>query len=340
MLEPIIQISRSNKKWVTLISILFCCLFYFPVQSQSSQFWIPSDTLNKKRFWWVAGGGATAYTATSIGLYEIWYKNYPRGPFRSFDDWGEWENMDKWGHMMTAYTESYLAYKGALWTGVPQKKAVWIGAGIGTLLQTTVEVMDGFSARWGFSWHDMAFNTAGTVLFTSQELLWQEQRLLIKVSSTRPRYSEAPITDPRSGLTASAREAAFDLYGTNFFEYLLKDYNAMTVWASINPHAFLGEKAQDSRFPPWLNLAVGIGADGIYGAYGNVWTAPDNRTLNLTQFPRQRQYYLSLDIDTARIKTNNPFLKTVFSVVRWVKVPAPTLEWNSAGQFKFHPIYW
>jgi len=114
----------------------------------------------------------------------------------------------------------------------------------------------------------------------------------------------------------------------------------MTVWASINPHAFLGEKAANSRFPSWLNLAVGIGADGIYGAYGNVWTAPDDQRLNLTQFHSYRQYYLSLDIDTGRIKTNRPFLKTVFSVIRWIKVPAPTLEWNSQGNFKFHAIYW
>ena len=340
MLEPIIQIYRSIKKPQVYFVLGLCFLACLPAKSQSANFWVPSDTLNKKRFWLVTGGGAIAYTGASIGLYEIWYKNFERGPFRTFDDWGEWENMDKWGHLMTAYTESYLAYKGARWTGLPQKKAALVGAGVGTLLQTTVEVMDGFSARWGFSWHDVAFNTAGSAIFLSQELIWEEQRLLIKVSSTRPKYSEMPITDPRSGLTASPKEAAFDLYGSNFFEYLLKDYNAMTIWASINPHSFLGKNAESSSFPAWLNLAVGIGADGVYGAYGNAWTAPDGRVLNLRQFPRQRQYYLSLDIDTGRIKTKHPFLKTVFSVVRWVKIPAPTLEWDGGRQFKFHPIYW
>ena len=329
----------------TIYSFLKCCLillFILPFQNtygQNGQFWVPSDTLNKKRLWSLAGGGTLAYSGATVGLYHLWYKNYDLEPIHSKDDWGQWENMDKWGHSMATYTEAYLAYKGARWTGLSERQAIWTGAGVGTLLQLTVEVMDGFSARWGFSWYDLAFNTGGVALFTSQQLLWHDQRMLLKVSSSRPNYSTM-LMEGSGGLMASPKDAAYDLYGQHIFEYLFKDYNAMTIWLSLNPNSFLGEKKDKSPIPDWLNLAVGIGADGIYGAYGNVWTAPNGERLSLTQYDRYKQYYLSLDIDTSRIKTNNPFLKTLFSTFRWIKIPSPTLEFNTKGEVIFHPIFW
>lgn len=318
--------------------LLWMFTFGLSLNAQTGRFWMPSDTLNKERFWSLTGGTTLAYTGATIGLYQIWYKNYDTEPIHSKDDWGQWENMDKWGHAMATYAQSYLAYKGARWTGMSERAAIWTGAGVGTLTQLTIEIMDGFSARWGFSWYDFGFNTGGAALFAGQQLLWQEQRMLIKVSSTRPNYSTV-LREGTNGLMASPQDAAYDLYGRTIFEYLLKDYNAMTIWASVNPNAFLGKHKDKSPIPDWLNLAVGIGADGIYGAW-NVWTAPRGERLRLTDYERYRQYYLSLDIDTARIPTRSPFLKTLFSTFRWIKVPAPTLEWNTRGEVIFHPVFW
>lgn len=319
--------------------LLWMFTFSLSLNAQTGRFWMPSDTLNKERFWSLTGGTTLAYTGATIGLYQIWYKNYDTEPIHSKDDWGQWENMDKWGHAMATYAQSYLAYKGARWTGMSERAAIWTGAGVGMLTQLTIEIMDGFSARWGFSWYDFGFNTGGAALFAGQQLLWQEQRMLIKVSSTRPNYSTV-LREGTNGLMASPQDAAYDLYGRTIFEYLLKDYNAMTIWASVNPNAFLGKHKDKSPIPDWLNLAVGIGADGIYGAWGNVWTAPGGERLRLTDYERYRQYYLSLDIDTARIPTRSPFLKTLFSTFRWIKVPAPTLEWNTRGEVIFHPVFW
>jgi len=50
---------------------------------------------------------------------------------------------------------------------------------------------------------------------------------------------------------------------------------------------------KESRFPKWLNVAVGYGAEGMVGSYYN--------PSNLPHFDRYRQYYLSLDIDFTRI---------------------------------------
>ena len=58
-----------------------------------------------------------------------------------------------------------------------------------------------------------------------------------------------------------------------------------------------------------------------------------------TDVERYRQYYLSLDIDLSRIKTNSGFLKGLFYVLNSIKVPAPTLEINSKGDTEFHLLY-
>jgi hypothetical protein len=54
---------------------------------------------------------------------------------------------------------------------------------------------------------------------------------------------------------------------------------------------------------------------------------------------RYRQFYLSMDVDLTRIKTKSKVLKGIFSVVNFIKIPFPALEYNSLGQVKFHFLY-
>ena len=55
-------------------------------------------------------------------------------------------------------------------------------------------------------------------------------------------------------------------------------------------------------------------------------------------YRRFRQYYLSLDIDFSKIKTNSRFIKTVFKSISYIKVPFPTIE-LSKKKLKGHWIY-
>lgn len=304
-------------------------------------FFQPADTLNKPRFWTCAGGGFAIYSAASIGLYNAWYRGYELTGFHTFDDWGEWKGIDKSGHFLTTYSEAAIIFKGARWTGMNRKAAAWTAAGIGMGLQTTVEVMDGFSEKWGFSWADMAFNTLGAGLFLSQELLWQEQKIVAKLSYTRPNYPVFPIqaSNDGSGVTTLA-ERAKELYGVAFVEGFLKDYNALTIWASVNLRAITGAKS--SWLPPWLNLAVGYGAENVYGGFSNNWTddAGNDFSLDPVLYPRYRQFYLSFDVDLSRIPTRSHFVKTLFTILNWVKIPGPALEVNTLGGVKLHGFYW
>lgn len=314
-----------------IIFIFLAVSFSFPqlqAQTKAELFFRNSDTLNKKRVYGLVGAGVAGYSTAVYFLNKLWYSSYERSSFQFFNDNGEWFQMDKGGHVLTAYVESKWAYQAFRWAGVKEKKAIISGIVAGTIYQTTIEVLDGFSKQWGFSTGDVIANSTGSALFGIQQVAWGEQRILLKMSNFPKNYSKTPVKAP-DGTTKSVHEMAKWLYGDNYFHTYFKDYNALNWWASINPHSF----AKNSKFPSWLNIAVGYSAENVFGAYGNYFPANDNKL-----YPRYRQYLLSLDIDLSKIKTRNKFLKAVCNTFNFVKIPAPALEYNSLGKFKFHPI--
>ena len=54
---------------------------------------------------------------------------------------------------------------------------------------------------------------------------------------------------------------------------------------------------------------------------------------------RERQYFLSFDIDLTKIKTKNKILSSIFHVFGFLKFPAPALELRK-GNIYLHPIYY
>ena len=301
----------------------------------------PATEFHKGRFWLTAGTGTAVYSGISVALWHAWYKGYPLTSFHTFNDWGEWNDMDKAGHLFAAYIECNYAFQGARWTGMNRRAAMWTAMGVGTLLQGTIEIMDGFSEEWGFSFGDIAFNSLGVGMFAAQELLWEEQRILMKASGIRPDYSQEPLFSADGTEVTTLDQRAAGLYGTSFFHVILKDYNALTVWGSVNVHSFVKNRTSD-KFPKWLNLAFGYGAGNLYGGFKNEWTTADGVTFALdpARYPRYRQFYLSPDIDWRKIPTRHRWLKFTLGLFNWVKIPAPALEMNTLGKVKFHYLHW
>ena len=280
-------------------------------QSKLNQFLKPSDSLSKSRRNLVVISQTTLATTTLVGLNQLWYADYERSGFKTINDSGEWLQMDKLGHVFSSYQLGRLGASSLNWAGVSKKDQLIYGSTLGLGFLTAVEVMDGFSEEWGFSWTDMAANVAGTGLYAGQELLWQEQRILLKYS-----FHRTDLAQQRP-----------DKLGNGFSEEFLKDYNGQTYWLSANLNSFF----KSESIPNWLNLAFGYGADGML-------TGEANDPLFLEQ-KRMRQYYLSLDIDLSRIRTNSNILKTIFDVFNVIKIPFPTLELNDNGRLKWHYIY-
>lgn len=257
------------------------------------------------------------YAGTVTGLYSLWYSNYALSGFHFFNDNGEWLQMDKTGHTFSAYIAGRAGYNVCRWTGLDEKRSALVGGNLGWAFLLSVEVMDGFSKGWGFSWGDMAANTTGSAMFISQQLIWHEQRVELKFSYHPSKYAQYRP----------------DLLGSNFKEQFFKDYNGQTLWLSANLHSFL---KKDSRFPAYLNFAFGYGAEGMTGAFNN---ATSYKGKDIPEFERYRQFYFSPDIDLTKIKTHSRVLKFIFEATRFIKIPLPALEFNTKNQVKFHPLY-
>lgn len=316
--------------------ILFLVIFFSILQSRicSQSFFSPSDTLNKTRVYAALGVTTAVSTSFAIGLYNTWYAKYEKEPFHFFNDMGEWRYMDKVGHIHTAYFQGYLSYKGAKWTGLDNRKSIMTGIICSTIFQGTVEMFDAYSAKWGFSIGDMAANITGTTIFATQQYLWNEQKIIIKISSFPKSYSTNPIISIDGNSTTDLKTRTNELFGRGYFERYLKDYNAQTYWASFNLHALLRE---GNRWPSWLNIAVGYGAENLYGGFDNTWST-NGRTfaLDTEKYPRISQFYISPDIDFSKIKTKSPFLKSLFTGLNIFKMPSPAIEINTNGQILFH----
>ncbi|WP_405570733.1 DUF2279 domain-containing protein [Winogradskyella sp. Asnod2-B02-A] len=290
--------------------LLLSCGLLFS-QSKLNTFLKPSDSLDTSRRNTVAISEAAVASATLIALNQLWYADYPRSSFKTLNDSGEWLQMDKMGHVFSSYQLGRLGANTLNWAGVSKKDQLLYGSTLGFGFLTVVEVMDGFSEEWGFSWTDMAANAAGTGLHVGQELLWNEQRIVLKYSFHSTQF---------------AKQRPNKL-GNGFSEEFLKDYNGQTYWLSANINSFL----KTEFVPNWLNVAFGYGAEGMLTG-----EAYDPLFLNQN---RKRQYYLSLDVDLTRIKTNSNVLKSIFDVINVIKVPFPTLELDSNGRLKGRLIY-
>ncbi|HBS86495.1 MAG: hypothetical protein A2W91_19960 [Bacteroidetes bacterium GWF2_38_335] len=261
-----------------------------------------TDSINKKRLYTIVAAESGAFCISLTGLYAAWYKGYPSSSFHWFDDSDEWLQMDKCGHAYSSYYFNTILTEGFRWTGMSNKKSVLWGSGLAFLFIGSIEVFDGFSAKWGASWTDLTANTSGIALYGVQQYFWEDQRIKLKYSFRKSSYAKYRP----------------DALGNNFAEYLIKDYNGQTQWLSVNLKSF----AKNSNIPKWLNIAIGYGGDGMVS--GEEFVDPE--VYPGPYFERYRQFYISPDIDLSRIDTKSKFWNTCLKVVNCLKVPLPAVE--------------
>lgn len=291
-----------------------------------------TDDFNKTRFYTALGVGSAIYASGTYFLVQNWYKDYGFSKFHTFDDFGEWQHMDKIGHIYTAYNQSSVMYSGARWTGMKKNNAVWFGVGMGMFLQTTVEVLDGFSPKWGFSLTDMCANILGAGMFYTEQRLWDDQKIKFKVSSWKFSYPNENITSNDGTASSTLSKRANSLFGKTFPERYLKDYNAQIYWLSFN----LNSLTKNSEIPQWLNVSIGYGAQNMFGGFSNTWDETGKSFTVGDNYSRYKQFYLSPDIDFSKIKTQSQFLKGFLKALNLFKLPMPGIEVNTLGNVKWH----
>ncbi|MFT2008727.1 DUF2279 domain-containing protein [Pontibacter sp. 13R65] len=296
-----------------LLSFLLLLATFQPV-SASAPFSSDTDssTVNKKRLWALGAGFGVGYTGMLYTLHHAWYKDQERTSFHFFNDNHEWKQMDKAGHFWSAFHQSRAGIDLMRWAGLPDKKAIVYGGLLGVVLQTPIEIFDGFQSDYGASLGDLAANTVGSAAVVAQELAWREIRIM-------PKYSFR--TTPYAAMRPN-------VLGSNLAEQALKDYNGQTYWLSVDVGAFL---PKETKYPRWLNIAVGYGAEEM--VYNH---APTNHKLGFSAY---RQFYLSPDLNLQHFKGQNKVLNTAIFILNMVKIPAPTLEFSSRNGIKLHPVY-
>lgn len=304
-----------------LIRLSLFLLFTFflnlcPLWAQFDSTNIKNDTLHRGRLALVISVESAIAVGAFVGLNELWYKDYPRSSFHFFNDNDEWLQMDKLGHTYSSYSLGHLGFSTLKWSGVSENKSIWYGSTLGLTYMLIIETLDGFSKGWGFSWGDFTANIAGSALFACQQFGWHQQRFLLKTSFHPSLYASL---NP-------------NLLGANFLERRIKDYNGQTYWLTASPGAFL---KPEKKFPRWVSLSVGYGAEGMIGAR-------TNQLSNGTSYPeysRNRRFFLSLDVDLSKIPIKSKFWRTVISFFNSLKMPFPALEFNTSKGFRGHWLY-
>ncbi|QOI98438.1 MAG: DUF2279 domain-containing protein [Flammeovirgaceae bacterium] len=275
---------------------VFTWLSLLPVYAQDS-----TTVINQKRLYTVLIAGGAGYTATLIGLNQLWYAQSERQSFRFFNDNKEWKQVDKVGHFFAAFHFSSATSATLQWSNIEKHKANLWGSVTGFLILLPIEILDGFSADYGASGGDLLANAAGSAFFLGQSLIWNEIRIQPKFSFQRTGYP-ALRTD--------------GTLGTGMPSEIIKDYNGQTYWLSVNLDKFL-------HFPKWLNLAFGYGAHEMVYARDH-----DNQAAGYNAF---RQYYVGLDFDLSHIRTKSKVFNTILFLVNMVRLPAPAFQFSKNG---------
>ncbi|QLH34258.1 MAG: DUF2279 domain-containing protein [Cyclobacteriaceae bacterium] len=215
--------------------------------------------------------------------------------------------MDKLGHTFSAFQLSAISSATWQWSNVAKQKSDRIGALTSFGVMSSIEILDGFSAGYGASLTDLIANAAGTGLYWGQQALWNETRIYPKYSFHRTHY--APIRP--------------SLLGDGLAEEIVKDYNGQTQWLSFDMDKFM-------RFPKWLNISVGYGAEGMIFA-----TDAGNHNAGYQPY---RKFFIGIDFDLTALKSRNKTLNTLIFIANMVRLPAPALEFSN-GRATGHIFY-
>lgn len=282
----------------------------------------------------VLGTEAVLITGIMSSLYVSWYSGSETGGFHFYNDNDEWLQMDKFGHANSCYNLANVGYEALTMAGMDEKHSILYGGPLGLSVLVLVEIFDGLSNDWGFSWGDMTANLLGTGLFMGQQALWHEQRIALKYSyhnSGCPKYDvKNPVTMERDYIM-----------GKDWLDRIYEDYSGITVWLACDVKSLFMKET--SRYPSWLGWAIGYGAEGMTGEYNNYAPAGnvgedgnwgrgwEDTPGHLTYMPndaRQRRLFFAPDIDISRIPCKNKTLKHILRVLSAIKLPTPTLEYR------------
>jgi len=266
------------------------------------------DLISLAKVWKIVGFSAIVWVLVLLALSLFWYKANFKGYFTFFDDSLEWLQMDKAIHSFAAFQMSRFFIQILIWQGVEEEQAKRVGVWSGVFFVSPIEILDGVSQGYGFSWYDILANVLGSAF------LWIQFKLFGLVKFM-PKFSFSP-TD-FSGMRK-------EMLGSSLMSQLFKDYNGQTYWICFSPNIFLRKPI----FPDWLSLAIGYGGENLLGGHDNVWRQED-KEFDLSALHRYRQFYLSLDLNFQNMVEDKPWKRGLKFIVSCIKFPFPSIVYST-----------
>jgi hypothetical protein len=250
--------------------------------------------------------GRLGIVVTGVAVYDIAFYQTLKKPwwggeksdFHVDNDW--WGNysmeVDKLGHAWGAQMLAVTSASAYEWSGMSRRESLFWGGVTSLATQTQVEVLDGYTAKYGFSLPDYAANIAGAFYPLMQEL-WSPLRLVTFKMSYHGRRYEA------------------DAYRGRAEPNRLEDYSRQTYWLAFDVNGML---PRDTRrwWPDWLGIAAGYGVDNAFAK---------------ARSDRIREYYLAVDLDPSRIRTGNRVLSMILAPFHWIHLPSPAIRFRDDG---------
>lgn len=277
---------------------LLLLIFALPCRGAGPNVAAPSDsaaspsadsvsTIRPLRLALVGGLAAGGFVAGHVLLTDLWWKGEPsRFHFNWRDDWRYALGADKVGHAITPYIGTDILRQALEWTGMQRNASLWWGAGAACAYTTYIEVRDGFSAEWGFSWGDFIANNLG--------IGWRVAEAYEPwLNNIRFKVSYWPGAAYRSGA-----------YGS-----IVDDYESTYHWASLNVNALLPAAWRD-LWPDFVNIAVGHSVKDIAAYDGS----------------GHHELYLGLDWNTEGLPGDGAFWNRLKRTLNYYHLPAPTVR--------------
>ncbi len=188
----------------------------------------------------VSGLTAGGFVYGHILQSDLWWKGQRSSFHFDWDrDWSYALGADKLGHFFFPYLVTNLYRQAFSWAGLDSRSSLIAASTLALSYQTYVEIRDGFSAEWGFSWGDFAADVLGAAY-----PILQDDLPALRIASFKVSFN--PSERFKAGSNAS----------------IIDDYESITHWLSLNVHGMLPDHLRD-WYPPWLNLAVGHSVGGL-----------------------------------------------------------------------------
>jgi hypothetical protein len=193
-------------------------------------------------------------------------------------------------------------------SGVDYNSSALYGSIFGLAYQTYVETEDGFAKDWGFSPSDWYFDFIGPAFYLAQHYVPSLQNITPKWQYIPTEWTtKADINRPKT-----------------FFD----DYNSTTFWYSININNILPDNLK-KYWVPWLNIAVGYGADSDLKP--NSLGPPDQQNI--------RRFIIALDYNLVKLlPEGGSFWNWFRQTLNYMKFPSPAVQFSN-GVVKFYLMY-